>query len=96
MGFIEKQKECNRKKRIVLLHSGGCNSILLLHSWEIELSIRHHVTKMNQLHDLTLTRYYIILIIPMVNICPVNLYTPKFEILDKNEILTKLLFQAIF
>ena len=61
MGFIEKQKECNSKKRIVLLHSGECNSILLLHSWEIELSIRHHVTKINQLNDLNLTRYYIIL-----------------------------------
>ena len=60
MGFIEKQKECNSKKRIVLLHSGECNSILLLHSWEIELSIRHHVTKINQLNDLNLTRYYII------------------------------------
>ena len=59
MGFIEKQKECNSKKRIVLLHSGECNSILLLHSWEIELSIRHHVTKINQLHHLNLTRYYI-------------------------------------
>ena len=59
MGFIEKQKECNSKKRIVLLHSGECNSILLLHSWEIELSIRHHVTKINQLNDLNLTRYYI-------------------------------------
>ena len=60
MGFIEKQKECNSKKRIVLLHSGECNSIFLLHSWEIELSIRHHVTKINQLNDLNLTRYYII------------------------------------
>ena len=60
MWFIEKQKECNSKKRIVLLHSGECNSILLLHSWEIELSIRHHVTKINQLNDLNLTRYYII------------------------------------
>ena len=59
--FIEKQKECNSKKRIVLLHSGGCNSILLLHSWEIELSIRHHVTKINQLHHLNLKRYYIII-----------------------------------
>ena len=60
MEFIEKQKECNSKKRIVLLHSGECNSILLLHSWEIELSIRHHVTKIDQLHHLNLTRYYII------------------------------------
>ena len=59
MGFIEKQEECNSKKRIVLLHSGECNSIFLLHSWEIELSIRHHVTKINQLNDLNLTRYYI-------------------------------------
>ena len=41
------------------MHSGECNSIFLLHSWEIELSIRHHVTKINQLHDLNLTRYYI-------------------------------------
>ena len=47
------------QKRIVLLHSGECNSILLLHSWEIELSIRHHVTKINRLHHLNLTRYYI-------------------------------------
>ena len=59
MGFIEKQKERNSKKHIVLLHSGECNSILLLHSLEIELSIRHHVTKINQLNDLNLTRYYI-------------------------------------
>ena len=59
MGFIEKQKECNSKNRIVFLHSGECNSILLLHSWEIELPIRHHVTKINQLNDLNLTRYYI-------------------------------------
>ena len=44
---------------MVLLHSGDCNSILLLHSWEIELSIRYHATKINQLHDLNLTRYYI-------------------------------------
>ena len=58
MGFFEKQKECNSKKRIVLLHSGECNSIFRLHSWEIELSIQHHVTKINQLHDLNLTRYY--------------------------------------
>ena len=56
---FEKQKECNSKKRIVLLHSRECNSIFLLQSWEIELSIRHHVTKINQLHDLNLTRYYI-------------------------------------
>ena len=47
------------QKRIVLLHSGECNSILLLHSWEIELSIRHHVTKINQSNNLNLTRYYI-------------------------------------
>ena len=59
MGFIEKQEECNSKKRIVLLHSAEYNSILLLHSWEIELSIRHHVTTINQLNDLNLTRYYI-------------------------------------
>ena len=39
MGFFEKQKECNSKKRIVVLHSGECNSIFLLHSWKIELSI---------------------------------------------------------
>ena len=58
--FWETYKECNGKKRIVLLHSGECNSIFLLHPWEIELSIRHHVTKINQLHDLNLTRYYII------------------------------------
>ena len=64
MGFIEKQKECNSKKRIVFLHSGECNSKILLHSWEIELSIRHHVTKINQLNDLNLTRYYI-----NINIC---------------------------
>ena len=44
----------------VLLHTGECHSILLLHSWKIELSIRHHVTEINQLHDLNLTRYYII------------------------------------
>ena len=31
-----------------------CNSILLLHFWDLELSIRHHVTKINQLHDLNL------------------------------------------
>ena len=49
---------------MVLLHSGECNSILLLHSWEIELSIRHHVTKINQLNDLNLTRYYIEVHIP--------------------------------
>ena len=59
-GIYWKQKECNSKKRIVLLHSGECNSIFLLPSWEIELSIRHRVTKINQLHDLNLTRYYII------------------------------------
>ena len=66
MGFIEKQKECNSKKRIVLLHPGECNSILLLHSWEIELSIQHHGIKINQLHDLNLTRYYINLHIPLL------------------------------
>ena len=41
-------------------HSAECNSILLLHSCEIELSIRHHVTKINQLNYLNLTRYYVI------------------------------------
>ena len=60
MRFIKKQKKCNSKKRIVLLHSGECNSILLLRSWEIELSIRHHVTTINQLHNLNLTGYYLV------------------------------------
>ena len=45
----EKEKKCNSKKHIVLLHYGECNSILLLHSWEVELSIQHHATKINQL-----------------------------------------------
>jgi hypothetical protein len=66
--IYRKHKECNGIKRIVQLHSCTESAMgrIPLHSWpwEMEFSIRYHMTINSQLNDQNSIRYYIIVFTP--------------------------------